>query len=273
MVMISWLKIKRKYQRCILVAALPVLITAGKIISSAIVDWDKITAVKSRTGWTRNLYKGATRSLDILEVQAFTLYPGKATHSHVVDRQNDEVYLVKEGGAEVSINNISRHLGEGGVAVAVQDNRIMINNKGLSNLVYYSIRLKPKYVKQTNKTTRKEKPILALTDTLKSEPTLDGALRSIYNKVTPSLHNLDIHISSLKTDFNRLEPQTHTEEELVLINKGNIFGSLKSRPYRLGHGSFLFLTNEDQVEISNGSPTECEYYVIRWLAWSQEPKK
>lgn len=271
--MTSWIKIKRTFQRYILIALIPVFIAAEKIITSAVVDWDKITPVKIRTGWTRNLYKGATRSLDMLEIQAFTLRPGKATHSHVVDRQNDEVYLVKEGAAEISINNISRHLGEGGVAVAVQDNRIMIINKGSSNLVYYSIRLKPKYVKPTGKTTRKDKPILALTDTLKSEPALDGTLRSINNRATPSLQNLDIHVFTLKTDFNRLEPQTHTEEELVIITKGNIFGSLRNKPYRLGHGSFLFLTNEDPFEISNGSPTECEYYVIRWLVWSQEPKK
>jgi mannose-6-phosphate isomerase-like protein (cupin superfamily) len=263
----------RRFSKFFLLLLVPILLAAGKIISSAVIDWGKVTAVKSHTGWSRNLYKGPTRFLDMLEIQALTLYPGKATHTYLIDHQNDELYFVKEGVAEVSVNNVSRRLNEGNIAVVSQGNRVTISNKSSSDMVYYSVRLKPKYVKPAGKSAKKEKTFFAGADTVKPEITTVGGIRHIYNRTTSSLHNLDVHSIILKTDFNGIELKTRSEEEIILIKKGFIFGSLTGKPFRVGQGSLLFLTNEEPFEVSNGTEGECEYYVVRWLAWSQESKK
>jgi mannose-6-phosphate isomerase-like protein (cupin superfamily) len=209
----------------------------------------------------------------MLEIQAFTLYPGKVTHTYLVDKQNDELFIVKEGTAEISINNETKHLVEGDLAVAFQENRVTISNKGLVDLVFYSIKFKPRTVKPVAKSSKKDKTLYAGLDTIKTIKTPDGVRRNISNKATSSLRNLDIYLATIKTDFNALEPETHTEEEIVLIRKGAVFGNLKGKPFKLGEGSLLFLSNEDPIEISNGGDSQCEYYVIRWQTWNPEQKK
>lgn len=269
----SWSVNKNRFSRYLLLGIVPFMLAAGKIISSLAVDWDKTSVVKSHTGWTRSLLKTSTRTLDVLEIQALILYPGKATHTYLVDRQNDEIYFIKEGAAEVSINNVTKRLIEGDVAFASQENRVTIINKGYSDLVYYAVKLKPKYAKPTGKNAKKGKTFFAALDTIKSVYTTEGSRRDIYSRSSSTLNNLDIHTITLKTDFNGREPETHNEEEMVLIRRGNVFGSLKEKQYKLGVGSIIFLTNEDPVEISNGGENECEYYVVRWLTWKQDSKK
>jgi len=264
---------REKLLKYFIILLIPVTLAAAKLTSSAFIDWDKTSAIKSHTGWTRNLLKGPTRSLDMLEIQALTLYPGKVTHSYLVDKQNDELFIVKEGAADIRINNEVKHLVEGDLAVAFQENRVVISNKGNSNLIYYSIRFKPKVVRPASKQAKKDKTLYAGIDTIKIIKTPDGVRRNISNKATSSLRNLDIHLATIKADFDGLEPDTYKEEEIVVMKKGTVFGSLGGKSYRFGQGSILFLTNEDQVKISNGGENDCEYYVIRWLAWTPEPKK
>ncbi len=269
----NWYLTRKRILKYSIILLLPLTIAAAKLYTSAFIDWDKTEAIKSHTGWTRNLLKGPTRSLDMLEIQAFTLYPGKVTHTYLVDRQNDELFIVKEGAADISINNDVKHLIEGDLAVAFQDNRVIIRNNGKTNLIYYSIRFKPKAIKPVSKQTRKSRTIFGGIDTLKTIRTPDGVRRNISNKATPSLRNLDIHLATIKADFDGLEPETHSEEEIVLMKNGTVFGSLGGKSYRVGQGSILFITNEDQVKISNGGETDCEFYVIRWLTWTPEAKK
>jgi uncharacterized cupin superfamily protein len=268
-----WLFRQKSNLLYLLIFLIPVLMAAGRLTSSAFIDWEKVSTIKSHTGWTRNLLKGPTRSLDMLEIQAFTLYPGKITHTYLVDRQNDELFIVKEGAADLTINNEVKHLAEGDLAVAFQENRVAIKNNGTINLIYYSIRFKPRLVKSVVKPARKDRVIYADLDTIKPIKTPDGVRRNISNKETSSLRNLDIHLAAIKADFNGIEPPTHNEEEIVLLKTGFIFGSLDGKSYRLGKGSVLFLTNENELKISNGGESDCEYYVIRWLAWTSESKK
>jgi (S)-ureidoglycine aminohydrolase len=264
---------KKRINGYLLLVIVPLVLAAGKVISSSFVNWEKVSVVKSHTGWTRHLMKSQTRSLDMLEIEAMTLHPGKITHTYLVDRQNDELYFIKEGAAAVSINNITRNLGEGDIAFASQENRVTISNKGSTELVYYSIRLKPKYIKPSGKTSKKGRTFFATIDTIKYESTIEGTRYNIYNRTSSTFDNLDIHFITLKTDFNGREPDTHKAEEIVLIRKGFVFGSIKEKHYRLGQGSIIFLTDEDPVDISNGGESGCEYYVIRWLAWNPEAKK
>ena len=264
---------KTKYRVFILLVLSLLVMGAGKVIVSQFVDWEKTKAVKTHTGWTRNIFKSQTQTLDMIDVDAFTLYPGKVTHQYLVDRQNDEVYLVKEGSAEMSVNNGITHLNEGGMAVVSQGNRVVISNKGSGNLIYYIVRLKPRYVKPASKNTKRVKTFFSFSDTVKPGNISAGNIFPVFSRSTSSLKNLDLHTIKLKSDFNNMETFSGNEEELVLVRNGIIFGTLNNNQYRLGKGSMLFLTGRESVEIENGSNTDCEYYVIKWQTWTQETKK
>jgi len=261
------------YTRFLLLLIFPVIIAAGKFLSSAFFDWEKVTAQKTHTGWTRSFLKGQTRDLEILEIEAFTLYPGKITHSYLIDSHDENLYIVKEGTAEIIMNNVTRELPEGGVLVASQGNRVVIRNRSSSSLVYYSIRLKPKFFKPIPKPQKKASGFYLLTDTVKEQITMEGSLRTLLNRPTSLLKNLDIHAVTLKSDFNRIEQQTGSQDEFIIIRNGIVFGTLKGKSFKLGKGSVIFLTSDNPIEISNGSEDACEYFVVRWSTWSQAQKK
>ncbi len=263
----------RKLSGFFMLLLFPFLLSADKVTFSQVIDWDRIIYQKSHTGWTKNLFKGSTRVLDQLDIKAFMLHPGKVTHTTLIDRQTDEIYLVKEGSAEVILNNIPHRLEPGAVAVACQGTRITIANKGSSELVYYSIKIRPKSVKSQGKTSKKEKIFTASPDTINVETTSEGNVRNIHDRPVSSLQNLIISSVTLKEDFNRMEGETRKEEEVVIVSKGLIFGTVRDQPFRVGPGSLVFLTNEDPFQIANGVDGETEYYVIRWLAWMPDKKK
>ena len=246
---------------------------AGKIIQSTFVDWEKTSVVKTHTGWTRNLFRSQTSCLEAIEAEEYTLYPGKETHQSLIDRGNDVVYIIKEGTASITLNNVTTHLTEGGVAVASQGNRIEISNKTKSSLVYYSVRIKPKYVRPSPKTQKKERTFFSYTDTIRPETISAGNIFQIFDRNTSSLKNLDVHTIRIKSDFNNRETTDGREEEIVIVRKGIVFGTLRNRDFRLGTGSLIFLTSGEKLDIGNGAESGSRYYVIKWLAWSPEPKK
>lgn len=240
-------------------------LAAVAALNSSVYDWEKLTVIKSPTGDYRSFFSSPTRSLDNFDIKAITLIPGEEGNTLRIDAGVDELIIVKEGKIDIRINGDQRILGEGSVIVTSSGAEVNILNPLTSNAVYYLIAFKPSEKITPGNEKDIVPPLFIDWRDIEFVPSGNGGRRNIMQQKTTNLKELEIHVTTLKEGLQSHSPHTHPDEEIILVRKGYVEETIKGKPYRLGPGSIIFLTNDDLHGISNAGTGECEYYAIRWL--------
>jgi Cupin domain. len=244
-----------------------ITVSAVKPIVSGVFDWSKFKSIRTHTGSEINILKGPTRSLEMFDIKAILLHSGKATHTYLMGKESDELLIIKEGSAEITINSKSKLLPAGSIAVVSQGDRVQIKNILPGNLVYYSFIFKPRQPKTYREALKKVSPFLSSWDTVTFKPSASGGRRNIIQQPTSTLKQLEIHTTTLKEGLPSHSAHSHPDEEIILVRFGTIDQTISGTHYRLGPGSLVFATNDDLHGISNAGEGQCEYYAIRWLTY------
>ena len=96
----------------------------------------------------------------------------------------------------------------------------------------------------------------------KAAPT--GTRRDVMRAPTPTLEELEIHITTLNVNQVSHPPHQHPEEELLIVKEGTVETLQNGRSSRLGPGSIIFHSSNDLHNIRNAGATPATYHVIQW---------
>jgi XRE family transcriptional regulator, regulator of sulfur utilization len=99
---------------------------------------------------------------------------------------------------------------------------------------------------------------------LDATPTATGQRRTVMRAATPTLDELEIHITTLNPGAVSHPPHQHPEEELLIVKEGQVETSQNGKVTRLGPGSIIFHSTNDLHNISNVGTTPATYHVIQW---------
>jgi mannose-6-phosphate isomerase-like protein (cupin superfamily) len=242
----------------ILVAAF--FISASDFLLSGVYRLEDSKVVTKSSGWSSEILKGQTRSLAMFEIRVVSLLQGKGLLNYIVEPGVDEMFIVMEGNADIIINNKSKPLPKGSVAVIPQGEKIRLRNSGKKEMIYFIFRFKTGIVP-----AKKVAPFISVWDTVTFRPSVNGGRRNIMNQETSGLKNLEIHVTTLKEGVTSHEAHTHPDEEIILMRKGTAEESIGAFSYSATPGCAILLTNDDKHGIKNIGKGECEYYAIRWI--------
>jgi len=99
---------------------------------------------------------------------------------------------------------------------------------------------------------------------LEAKPTPTGSRRDVLRAPTPTLEELEIHITTLGVNQVSHPPHQHPEEELLIVKEGIVETLQNGRSSRLGPGSIIFHSSNDLHNIRNAGTTPATYHVIQW---------
>jgi quercetin dioxygenase-like cupin family protein len=100
--------------------------------------------------------------------------------------------------------------------------------------------------------------------TLEAKPTPIGARRVVMRTPTPTLDELEIHITTLNVGEVSHPPHQHPEEELLIVKEGTVETLQNGKASRLGPGSVIFHSSNDLHNIRNAGATPATYHVVQW---------
>lgn len=100
--------------------------------------------------------------------------------------------------------------------------------------------------------------------TLEVKSTRTGARRDVMRAPTPTLDELEIHITTLNPGEVSHPPHTHPEEELLIVREGTVETLQNGVASRLGPGSIIFHASNDLHNIRNAGTTPATYHVVQW---------
>lgn len=116
--------------------------TDGAVLGPTVFGWDDMKAMKTATGEVRSLYRGATATLDQLEMHVSTLNPGLESHPphrHV----NEELIILREGECETLSNGKWVKVDPGSVVFNASNSLHGFRNVGTTPAVYHVINWSP----------------------------------------------------------------------------------------------------------------------------------
>ena len=99
---------------------------------------------------------------------------------------------------------------------------------------------------------------------LEAKPTPTGMRREVMRAPTPTLDELELHITTLNVGQVSHPPHQHPEEELLIVKDGTVETLQNGKASRLGPGSIIFHSSNDLHNIRNAGTTPATYHVIQW---------
>lgn len=233
-------------------------------LNTHVYDWNKLEIKKTNSGEKRQIFEGKTNELSYFEVHVTTLNPGKAPHGSHVHDDMEELIIVKEGLIEQSINGKKKRLGPGSVILALPGDDHGIWNAGDTQASYYIIRWRTG--EPLNGARAKESGGSQFYDwkDIAYKTTEKGGKRQVMDRPTNLLKNLEMHVTTLNEGITSHGEHVHSNEEIILMIRGEAEESINGTPHRMTPGSLVLLTDEVPHGIRNVGKGQCEYFAFKW---------
>jgi mannose-6-phosphate isomerase-like protein (cupin superfamily) len=128
-------------------ALLPALVAANQTeqepsLPTAMYPFDRLPVHSSGTAVTRAVLKGNLATGESVEVHETTLPPGAAPHPPH-RHPHSEMWLIREGTVDITVNDANTRLGPGSVGFVRSNDEHGIKNVGLVPAVYFVVAIGP----------------------------------------------------------------------------------------------------------------------------------
>jgi quercetin dioxygenase-like cupin family protein len=101
-------------------------------------------------------------------------------------------------------------------------------------------------------------------DASASKPNEWGAVRQVVRDRTPTLDELEIHISTLRPGQSPHAPHKHEHEELLIVKEGTLETFQNGVTRKAGPGAIIFQASNELHNVTNVGTSAATYYVIGW---------
>jgi XRE family transcriptional regulator, regulator of sulfur utilization len=91
-----------------------------------------------------------------------------------------------------------------------------------------------------------------------------GAVRQVMRAPTPTLDELEIHVSTLDPAKSPHAPHRHQHEELLIVKDGTLETFQDGATRRVGAGGIIFQSSNELHNVTNVGTSPATYFVIGW---------
>jgi quercetin dioxygenase-like cupin family protein len=99
---------------------------------------------------------------------------------------------------------------------------------------------------------------------LKVVPTKVGERRAVCDAPTPTLANLEIHITTLNPGESPHPPHHHADEELMIVKAGTLAALQNGVTNLVTAGGIIFEASNETHGLKNIGPNPATYFVIKF---------
>ena len=97
-----------------------------------------------------------------------------------------------------------------------------------------------------------------------AKPTAVGSVRSFFKVRTPTLEQLEVHVTTLNPGKSPHPPHRHPNEEMLIIRQGTVEALVNGEWKRVGPGSVIFFASNQLHGLRNVGREPAVYHVINF---------
>ena len=99
---------------------------------------------------------------------------------------------------------------------------------------------------------------------LKSAPTKTGERRAVFDAPTPTLANLECHITTLNPGESPHLPHRHADEELMIVKEGTLAAMQGDHTNIVAAGGIIFEASNELHGLKNIGTNRATYFVVKY---------
>ena len=234
---------------------LPCTLLTQTVLQSGVYHWK---------GGQAQMISDSTRDLSSFRVHTSTLQPGKTNHPSRAYDDVEEILIVKEGTLTVLINDSSKSLGPGGLAMIVAGDRQSFRNDGQAPAVYYVLTFKSKNPVSIERGRQGGGTFIKDWKDFVVKKTDKGESRPVFDQPSSMFERFDVHATSLNPGMLPHDPHRHRAEEFFVLLKGDVQVQCGDSFYDAHPGDVVFQASEGLHGIKNTGKVQCAYMVVQW---------
>jgi (S)-ureidoglycine aminohydrolase len=235
----------------------------SKVLPSQVVKWVDLKVDKQETRERRQVLEGPTSTLEILEIHASTLEPGKAPHPPHVHTDFEELIIIKEGRLKVTIKSNTTILGPGSVAYALPGDEHGFENGGDTQVTYYVLKFKRSPLNSERGAKAGGSFMLNWRDIsdVKNEK---GSRRNFFDRATTMFERFEMHVTTLNAGLVSHAPHKHMAEEIILLISGDAEMQTGTSFTSIKPGAVVFVSSNDPHALRNTGSNPSIYFAFQW---------
>jgi quercetin dioxygenase-like cupin family protein len=106
---------------------------------------------------------------------------------------------------------------------------------------------------------------------MEAKETKYGMSRKVFQAPTPTLDELECHITTLNPGEAPHAAHHHPDEELILVKEGTVESTLNGVSHQVGPGSVIFQASDEMHGLRNVGRTPATYFVVKWRTPGRQP--
>jgi XRE family transcriptional regulator, regulator of sulfur utilization len=91
-----------------------------------------------------------------------------------------------------------------------------------------------------------------------------GGVRRVVRAPTPTLKELEIHVSTLDAGKSPHAPHKHEYEEILIVKEGTLETFQSGTKRRVGPGGIIFQASNELHNVTNVGSSPATYFVVEW---------
>jgi len=233
-------------------------------VESKVYSFSNAKIEKTQPGEKRQLIDGETTHLENFEIHTTMLNPGTVPHGSQIHSDSEEIVFIKEGSLKITINNYSKVMGSGSIALIMPGDEHGIANTGNSQATYYIIRYKSKKPMDPERGKIAGGSLLVDWNDIKFQPHDKGGIRRFFDRKSAMSERIEMHATTLNSGIKSHEPHTHAPAEIIIMMDGTSEMEIGSKIYPGEVGDIYFLGSDIPHGIQNTGDKPCMYLAFQW---------
>jgi (S)-ureidoglycine aminohydrolase len=232
-------------------------------VVSRVYTWNDLKVQKQDSRERRQIAEGSGSALSYMEWHATTIEAGKSPHAPH-KHEEEELLIVKEGQLKVTIEDSSKILGPGSIALFTPGDQHGFLNVGSTNATYYVLRYKSKAPVDMERAKQAGGSFMVKWNDISFKPHDKGGIHNFFERPTAMLKRFEMHVTTLNAGIKSHDPHTHSAEEIVLLIKGNTQMQIGTSLQKANTGDLIYLSSNILHAIQNTGEEPALYFAFQW---------
>ena len=233
-------------------------------VASGVYHWSDAPVSKSENREGRKIVQGTTPEFDYFEVHLSTQLKGALPRPAHVQKDREELIIIKEGTMKCTIGNQTKTIGAGSVLLIPPLEMQTFENVGDGPLTYYVFVFRSKKPMDLERSKKAGGAMILNVDSLEFKKTEKGGGRKYFDRPTAMTENFEMHVTQLKGAGPSHAPHQHVETEIILIIEGNTSMVIDGKTYTGGPGDIYIMESGKMHGITNVADKPCSYFAFKW---------
>jgi (S)-ureidoglycine aminohydrolase len=230
-------------------------------LTSAVYNLDSI---KAHNPATKGYLQGSTTDLSSLKIHTSTLAPGQVNHPPRALSDFDELIVIKDGQLKVNINDSSKVLGPGSIALIIAGDTQNFQNTSDKPVSYAVLSFKSTAPVDIKRGKKGGASFVKDFRELTVKKTDKGESRPVFDRPSPMFERFEVHATALNPGFESHPQHQHRSEEIMLLMKGNVTMHIADTYQKASTGDVILIRPNIIHNLKNTGTEQCWYYAIRW---------